>query len=127
MRGRRPGSGRLGRVLLLAALGGALGGALGIAAGTAGVAAAATGPGQPTHAYPPLGLVESSGMAASVLHAGVVWVVSRGGTEPPHCSVSTARAGRPATQHVHQPNLIGRALPRSSEKLRRWREPPRRS
>jgi hypothetical protein len=40
--------------------------------------AASAGVQEATEAYPPLGLTESSGMAASALHDGVVWVVEDG-------------------------------------------------
>ena len=64
---------RVGRVLSCVAL-------LGWVSWTATAAAASVD--DPTQAYPPLGLAESSGMAASSLYDGVIWVVEDTG-EPP--------------------------------------------
>ena len=64
---------RAGRILSCVVL-------LGCMSWTATAAVASVG--DPVQAYPPLGLAESSGMAASSLYDGVVWVVEDTGVPP---------------------------------------------
>jgi len=86
---------RAGRVT---AYGAVLGCAL-LAGGAADAGAAAT------EAYPPFGLAESSGLAVSVLHDGIVWVVEDSG-EPPE-DRPVIRAFDPAGTEVASVTLAG--------------------
>src|SRR5688572_26858017 len=58
-----------------------------------------------TVAYPPLGLAESSGMAASGAHEGVVWIVEDSG-EPPD-ELPVIRAFTPVGDEVGSVTLAG--------------------
>lgn len=58
-----------------------------------------------TRAYPPFGLLETSGMAASGLHDGVVWVVEDSG-EPPE-ELPVVRAFVPTGAEVGSVTLAG--------------------
>jgi len=70
----------------------------------AGGPASATA-GEATRAYPPFGLLETSGMALSVLHDGVVWVVEDSG-EPPD-DLPVVRAFDPSGAEVGSVTLAG--------------------
>ena len=82
---------------------GACVGLLLLGSGLGGSAFAATG--GATEAYPPFGLLETSGMAVSGLHDGVVWVVEDSG-EPPD-DLPVVRAFDPSGAEVGSVTLAG--------------------